>query len=134
MSMRSIARLAQAIGYPEQVDEGASSYTFQVDGVDIVAVEEGGKVRLECRLTNDDGQLPRLAGYAAGRILREDAALACDREGAFIWREVEAGADRETLQRTFEAFVASCEWWLARLEDRPGGGEPLPLPEMMIRP
>lgn len=134
MSMRSIARLAQAIGYPEQVDEGASSYTFQVDGVDIVAVEEGAKVRLECRLTNDDAQLPRLAGYAAGRILREAAALACDREGAFIWQEVEAGADRETLQRAFETFAASCEWWLARLEDRPGGGEPLPFPEMMIRP
>lgn len=134
MKTGTIIRLAQAIGYPEQVDEGAASYTFQVDGVDIVAVEEGGKVRLECRLTNDEAQLPRLAGYAAGRILREDAALACDREGAFIWREVAANADRTVFQREFEAFAASCEWWRARLEDRPGGGEPLPFPEMMIRP
>lgn len=134
MTTRAIARLATAIGYPETVDESAAEYAFQVDGVEIAAREESGRVRLECRIANDDAALPRLAGYAAGRILREDAVLACDREGAFLWRELDAGADRDTLQHEFEAFVAACEWWLARLEDRPGGSESLPYPEMMIRP
>jgi hypothetical protein len=134
MKTGTIARLAEVIGYPERVDEDAASYVFQVDGIEITAVDGGARLRLECRLTDDESALPRLASYAAGRILREEAALACDREGAFLWREIAANADKNVFQREFEAFAASCEWWRARLEDRPGGGEPLPFPEMMIRP
>lgn len=134
MAESSIERLIKAVGYPMRVPDGALSFTLLVDGMEIVAEEAGGRLRLKCRLTSDESSLPRLAGYAAGRILREDAVLSCDREGAFLWREVAPGAGAATLQGEFEAFADSCDWWRERLEQRPGGDEPSPFPEMTIRP
>ena len=131
---RTVGRLLAAIGYPVRAPEGVLSFTLLVDGVEVVASEEAGALRLACRLTDDASQLPRLAEYAAGRLLREEAALACDGHGAFLWREVDGGAEPSALRRVFEDFADSCDWWRARLESQPDGdGAPAPS-EMMIRP
>ena len=115
MPTRAIERLISAIGYPERASADASAFTFQVDGGEILASEAGNALRLVCRLTDDAAQLPRLAEYAAGRMLREDATLACDQEGAFLWQEASATSDAHALQRLFETFCDSCDWWRARI-------------------
>ena len=75
MAGNAIDRLLEAIGYPERASGGAGSFTLQVDGGEIAALDAGGDLRLVCRLTDDAAELPRLAGYAAGRMLREEAAI-----------------------------------------------------------
>ena len=130
----TVGRLLAAIGYPVRAPEGALSFTLLVDGVEIVASEEAGALRLTCRLTDDASQVPRLAAYAAGRLLRENAVLACDGRGAFLWREVDGGTEAPALRRVFEDFADSCDWWRARLETQPDAeGAPAPS-EMLIRP
>jgi len=128
-----LALFLKAIGYPEEPGTGVAAFTLQVDGGELVAAEAGDAVRLVCRLTDDAAELPRLAGYAAGRMLREAATLACDRDGAFLWQEAAVHADPEAARRLFETFCDACDWWRARLEPR--GGEPAAEPEtMVIRP
>lgn len=129
-----VERLLAAIGYPVRAPEAAHSFSLLVDGGEILASVEGDALRLTCRLTDDAAQLPRLAEYAAGRMLREDAALACDASGAFLWQDVDCGADERTMQRFFESFADSCDWWRSRLETRPGVEATPAFPEMMIRP
>ena len=131
-----VERLLRAIGYPDRAPEAALSFTLLVDGVEIVASEEGGMLRLVCRLTDDAAHLPRLAEYAAGRLLREDAVLAFDQRSgaAILWREVDGSADERTLQRAFEEFADSCDWWRERIDMQGGAQEASVFPEMMIRP
>jgi hypothetical protein len=131
-----VERLLRAIGYPDRAPEAALSFTLLVDGVEIVASEEGGMLRLVCRLTDDAAHLPRLAEYAAGRMLREDAVLAFDQRSgaAILWREVDGSADERTLQRAFEEFADSCDWWRERIDMQGGAQEAPVFPEMMIRP
>lgn len=153
MANDAIARLAEAVEYPEEVPGGAAFCTLQVDGGEIAVSEEAGRLRLVCRLSDDAAQLPRLAEYAAGRMLREDATLAFGQrsnvEGqrsnadgsasdfqpsTFLWQEVPANSDAATLRRFFETFCDSCDWWRARMEPGAGGADPTPFPEMAIRP
>ena len=135
MPARAIERLTEAIGYPERVPAGAASFTLQVDGGEIQASETGNALRLVCRLTDDAAQFPRLAEYAAGRMLREDAALACDQEGAFLWQETSATGDAQALQGAFETFCDSCDWWRARvLSDSDGNDIGQSPDEMRILP
>lgn len=135
MPMRAIDRLIEAIGYPERTSAGAGPFVLQVDGNEIVASETGNALRLVCRLTDDAAQLPRLAEYAAGRMLREDATLACDGDGALLWQETSAAADAHALQRFFETFSDSCDWWRARLlPDTNKGEADLSPNEMRILP
>ena len=131
-----VERLLRVIGYPDRAPEAALSFTLLVDGVEIVASEEGGMLRLVCRLTDDAAHLPRLAEYAAGRLLREDAVLAFDQRSgaAILWREVDGSADERTLQRAFEEFADSCDWWRERIDMQGGAQEASVFPEMMIRP
>ena len=68
------------------------------------------------------------------RMLRDDAVLSCDADGAFLWREMPSGADAGTMQSVFESFADSCEWWRARLEEADAGGGASQFPEMVIRP
>ena len=135
MAGNAIDSLLNAIGYPERAPDGAVSFTLQVDGGEIVATEAGNALRLVCRLTDDAAELPRLAGYAAGRFLREAATLACDRDGAFLWQAADLGAEPDGGRRFFETFCDSCDWWRARLEanmDR--GDDAPPHNEMRILP
>ena len=131
----AVERLVDAIGYPERVPDGARSFTLRVDGAEILAEESDRRLLLSYRLTDDDGDLPALAGYAAGRLLREEAALAADpnKPGAFLWQEAPADAAPRALVRLFETFMDSCDWWRARLD---GAGAPPAeaVPSMMIRP
>lgn len=128
-----VERLLDAVGYPVQAPEAAQSFTLLVDGGEIVASEAGGSLRLMCRLTDDAAELPRLAGFSAGRMLLEDAVLSCDQTGAFLWQDIDGGADEWALRRGFESFADSCDWWRARLGQ--DGDEHAPqFPEMMIRP
>ena len=130
----ALERLVAAVEYPESLPAGARSATLQVDGGEVFAEETGGRIRLARKLTEDAGEWPLLAACAPGRMLREEAILACDREGAFLWQEIPSAADARDLRRRFETFCDSCDWWRARLEggrDEPAASR---FPEMMIRP
>lgn len=136
MADDAINRLLSAIDYPERPAAGAASASLLVDGCTVVAEDVDGRLRLVCRLTDDADDLPRLAAYAAGRMLREDAVLSADASGAFLWQEAPAGADERRLRRLFEAFADSCDWWRARVEARPpaSAASDSPFSETIIRP
>ena len=129
-----IVRLAKAIGYPDEVPRAAFSYAFKVDDYEISATLEGARLLLRTALPAEDGRLVTLAGYAAGRLGREETVLAWDPkdEAAFLWRSVAADAGNSRLRESFEGFAASCDWWRRRLAEF---GERTPeVPEMVIRP
>lgn len=140
--MSAIASLAAAIEYPESVPTDATTFTFTADGRDIVVREAGGRVVLEYVLWREPverdeltDRVPcELASYAAGRVLREEAALAWDptRLAAILWQDAPASFPPEKLKRLFEVFAVSCDWWAARLEESTAPAEIFP--EMMIRP
>ncbi len=140
-----ITRFLDAIGYPIRAPAGAFAFTLLVDGAEMTVRDTGRNLRLECRLTDDASELPRLASYAAGRMLREDAVLAFGTadggagggrasDAAFLWREAPAGADAAELQRIFESFANSCDWWRERISESSKDEGSAPFPEMMIRP
>ena len=134
-SKTAIRRLIDAIGYPERAPEGAASFTLRVDGMEILAEERDGRLILSRVLTDSDDLLPTLAGFAAGRLLREEAVLAADpnTQGAFLWQDAPATADAQSIVRLFETFLDSCDWWRARIAgDAATTSESVP--EMMIRP
>ena len=130
-----VQRLLEAIGYPEQAPDDAVSFTLQVDGGEVSARAEAGRVLLSRALACAEENLPRLAALAPGRMLREEATLAAQPGpggGAFLWQDAPDTADARALQRLFESFCDSCDWWLERVREF---SEPAPeIPPMMIRP
>lgn len=134
----AIERLADAVGYPERVPEGALSFTFRVDGAELRAEESDGRVVLTCLLTDAEALVPTLAQYAAGRMLKEEAVLSYGQPGpsAFLWQEASAEADARGLLRLFESFANSCDWWRERVDALRGGGAQRSdgAEMMMIRP
>lgn len=106
--------MARAIGYPESVQAEAAEAVFRVDGMAIRALDDGGRIRLCLELTRDEESLPKLAEYCAGRILKEEAALAWGDGAAFLWQDAPAASDGAALRRLFETFTASCDWWKER--------------------
>ena len=132
--MRSaVEMLAEAIGYPERVSEGALSFTFRVDDVSIPARVSGGCLLL--RWDFPEAVPPgTLAAYAAGRILREEAVVAWDpaKERAFLWQKAPKGADGRALAETFRRFLWSRDWWAERVAELTA---PKTKPaELLIRP
>lgn len=113
----SIARLIAAIGYPERMSDASAVFTLRVDGAEIAAEELDGRLVLSCALTEDETHLPKLATYAAGRMLREDAVLAYGDRKVLLWQDAPADSDARGLLRFFESFADSCEWWRARVEE-----------------
>jgi len=101
--------------------------------MEIVAEESSGRIRLVFRLTDDKALLPRLASFAAGRMLHEDAVLACQKNQAFLWQEAPADADERTLVRLFETFADSCDWWRTRLAEHVVS-DAVEITEAVIRP
>lgn len=127
--------LATAIGYPEPVPDGTVSHVFVVDGAEIRARVVGNRLLLVRSLSEDPADLPKLAEYAAGRLLREDAVLAWEAESgsAVIWRDAPADAGQNALKTLFERFADSADWWDDRVRElhAPVSSE---FPEMVIRP
>ena len=115
---------------------GLGPHVLRVDGVEVAAEEMGDQLVLSCALTDDESLLPPLAVYAAGRMLKEDAALAYGDARAFLWQGAPADADAHAMLRLFETFMDSCDWWRARVEAVRGGeAKSASAPgEMMIRP
>ena len=131
----AIQRLLEAIGYPEKASDDVLSFTLLVDDGEVLARSEGGRLLLSRALTHETADLPRLASFAPGRMLREEAVLAAEpnADGAvFLWQDAPDTADARALQRLFETFCDSCDWWLERAREQ---DEPTPeIPPMMIRP
>lgn len=138
----------KSVGYPERMPKASSPFVMRVDGMEILAEESAGRIFLSFALTDDASQIPMLASYAAGRMLREDAVLTYGRmadagaqggdEGpcAFLWQSAPADADGHVFMRFFETFMDSCDWWRERVDVLRGGapdGSSVPA-TMMIRP
>lgn len=126
--------MAEAIGYPDKVPDDVLSFVFRIDGAEIKAFSSGESVRLVCEIDAGEDDLPALADWAVGRMLREEATLAAAPSGKpFLWQEASAKADGPSLRRFFEKFLDSCDWWRARAEEKESGGAPR-FPSVMIRP
>ena len=126
--------LAKAIDYPEEIPSGAVSFSFSVDdGIVEASVEKNRLLMTRSLSAASDTDLARLADYAAGRVLREEATLAYDpaTDCVILWQDLPASADAVLLRRFFEVFTASCDWWQARVR---GAETASAIPEMMIRP
>ena len=86
-------------------------------------------------LSDEDSFLAELAGYATGRMLKEDATLSWKNGGAFLWQDALVDADARVLSRLFESFMDSCDWWRARVDALRGGEKAEAEPDtMVIRP
>jgi len=132
----SIQRLAEAIGYPDEIPGDATSFDLLVDDAAMTVRAGSGRLLLLRDLVTAPSvdALERFAGYAAGRLLREEATLAWDpaRETLVLWQACPATADGDLLRHFFEAFATSCDWWLARTAEQGAAYESIP--ETMIRP
>ena len=130
-----IQSLLTAIGYPERAPEGATSFSVLVDGGEVLVRAETGRLFFSRALACEGEALPRLAALAPGRMLREEAVLAAEPGPggtALLWRDVPENASPAAMQRAFEAFCDSCDWWLDRVA---GFSAPEPeIPPLMIRP
>lgn len=131
----AVGRLIAAIGYPDGDPTTDGPFALRADGMEIVAIEDGGRIRLEYVLPVGESRFPELAGYAAGRMLKERATLAADEASgaAFLWQDAPAGSSSADLARLFETFADSCDWWRARAEEMRGDAASLFETEM-IRP
>lgn len=135
----ALERFVQILGYPGSVPAGARTFTLVVDGGEIEAEERDGRLVLTKALCSVEGgeegspDLAALAGYAAGRMLKEEAVLAWDavREVPILWQDVAAGGNAAQFRRFFEVFAASCDWWEARVREVQDHRR---VPEMMIVP
>ena len=119
--MDILERLTKAIGYPtepERTADGVAALTVD-DGTVQVRTFRGRTVLWRSLGVSDGDTLRDLAGYASGRILKEEAVLAWDPEAgeAVLWQELPATEDEGRLQSVFELFCASCDWWLERCEE-----------------
>ena len=128
-------RFLSAIGYPEKASDGATSFPLLVDDGEVLVRAEAGRLVLSRVLSREAEDLPRLASFVPGRMLREEAVLAAEPApdgAAFLWRELPADASPGAMQRAFESFCDSCDWWLDRIAEF-SAPEP-EIPPMMIRP
>lgn len=130
-------RLCEVIGYPaEDVVQDGASCLLKVDDEDIRVTLQANRYVFSCiicHMDKDSSLLETLAGYATGRLLKEEAVLAWDEtEGAIIlWQEAPENSTSAALRRIFELFLTSCDWWLSRVRN---DAQMSTFPEMMIRP
>lgn len=129
-----IHKLANAIGYPEEVSSGVVAFTFRVDDGAYIAEIIGSRLVMKRVLDIAEEDLLRLIEFVAGRLLREEAVLAWDDrlEQAFLWQEMPINGSTVEIQNAFETFVESCEWWFARVAEM--RVPPTVFPDIMIRP
>lgn len=136
MTRTRLEHFLKSVGYPDRVQEGSSSFTMRVDGMEVVAKEASGRIVLSYSLSGDSAIVPTLCAYAAGRILREEAVLTCDKSSALLWQDVPASSSEREMVRFFETFVDSCDWWRERVDALKGGATASTAPDdaMVIRP
>lgn len=119
--MSAIDRLAEAISYPDgERRPGALQAVIQVDGQAVSVSESAGRLRFRRTLGSaTEAAISTLAREAAGRLIKEEAVLAWDppAKQLLLWQEVPAGGSNEELARNFELFLASCDWWAARMDE-----------------
>ncbi len=134
MASQAIRRLIEAIGYPEGVPEGEGVVVLRVDGERVRVAELGGQLVLSKVLDRAEEDLGALAGFAVGRMLREEAVLAWDarEEAVILWQGVPVGMGAEGLRLFFEAFMDSCDWWQERATAL--HAPPPAFPQMVIHP
>ena len=133
MSHSVLNALLEAIEYPEKAFEGGS-IVLSVDGAEVTAEVVDDRLVLKSVLaTGDEMDYGEAAGYAAGRVLREEAVPAYDpqNDALILWQDMAASEDQSVLRRFFETFMTSCDWWRERVR---GASERSMIPEMMIRP
>lgn len=126
--------LTEAIGYPEVVPAGTTKFTYIVDDVEVRAQVESERLILSQKIAvASEIDLAEFANFAAGRVLKEEAVLAYDAEedALMLWQDIPQIAEAAVLRRFFETFVASCDWWRARVG---GASSQSMMPEMVIRP
>lgn len=132
----AVHRLAEAIGYPDTIPSDVAVFTLRVDGMEILAEERGNRLVLRYGVTDIEDIFGRLAEFAAGRMLKEDAILSSEPSsgGLFLWQSADSRASAHDLLRLFETFTASCDWWRERVEsiheDEPKFGSD----QMVMRP
>lgn len=136
MTRTKLEHFLKSVGYPDRVLEGSSSFTMRVDGMEIVAKEANGRIVLSYSLSDDSSIAPTLCSYAAGRILREEAVLTCDKSSVFLWQDAPTSSSEREMVRLFETFVDSCDWWRERVDALRGGATTSSAPDdaMVIRP
>ena len=130
-----VEKLLSAIGYPEKAPVGAPSVTILVDGGEVQVRAESDRLFFSRALACGEDELPRLAAFVPGRMLREEAVLAAEPGpggAALLWRDLPADASAGAMQLAFESFCDSCDWWLDRITEF-SAPEP-EIPPMMIRP
>lgn len=131
--MKSITEnFVSAIGYPEdEVLREGDGLSLVVDDREIRLRERNSMIVLEHRLGSES--VEKLAEYAAGRLMKEEAYLAFDGESgeAVLREELPGNALPTTMRKVFELFTASVDWWSARAAELKSQER---IPEMMIRP
>ena len=115
----ALEKLCEAIAYPEPVPDGTTSFTLRVDGADVLLRLLGKRLVVSRVIDRDESDLPQLAAFASGRILKEEAVLAWDDRlsACILWQEQPENADSKQLTKFFEDFLHSCDWWVARAEE-----------------
>ena len=130
----ALERLCEALAYPDAVPDGASSFVITVDGNDVMARLLGQRLVLSMVIDREENDLPQLAAFAAGRILKEEAVLAWDERASacILWQEIKEDAETAQLTHFFEMFMDSCDWWLARAGEL--NAPPTTFPDIVIMP
>lgn len=107
-----VERFGELIGYPERVPEGAVSFVFKVDDDPVEVRTKAGALLFKWMLP-ENAPVERIAEFAAGRILRDQAVVAWDsfRERAMLWQRTRKGAGDAALVEAFRVFLGSCDWW-----------------------
>jgi beta-glucosidase-like glycosyl hydrolase len=103
--MNVIGRLAVAIGYPLVVPADRLDFTFKVDDGEVRALDLDKRIVLTRVISREIEDLPRLAAYSAGRMLRESATLYWDERGGAVMlaQEISATAVPHEMKYTGRA-------------------------------
>ncbi len=117
MGKESLERMLKAISYPDRSGVDGARAVLVVDEEEIVVESKERILRFTAMLDVGEDEFGVLAGYVPGRIYKEEAVLAVGADGrAYLWQDVPAASDDGELRRSFEAFLASCDWWRARVD------------------
>lgn len=107
-----VERFGELIGYPERVPEGAVSFVFRVDDDPVEVRQKEGALAFKWTFPGN-APIERIAEFAAGRILRDQAVVAWDafRERAILWQRTRKGDGERAQVEAFRVFLGACDWW-----------------------